>query len=72
MNENKSLYDEMKEFQHEKKKYFIGLIILGFLGLLLPIIPGLALIGLGIVLIIPETGAQLMQRVKDGLKSFIS
>jgi hypothetical protein len=69
MEKKNSLYDEMKKFQSEKKNYVIALIILGVLGLILPIIPGLLLIGSGIALISPKYGEALLEKIKKWFNS---
>ena len=65
----KSLYTEMKQFQSEKKKYIVVLMLLGVLGLIFPVIPGLLFIGLGIALISPKHGEVFLAKIKDWLKS---
>jgi len=65
----RSLYVEMKQFQGEKKYYIIALFLLGIIGLIFPILPGLLLIGLGIALISPKHGDALLERMKKLLKS---
>ena len=65
MEKKNSLYDEIKKFQSEKKFYIIALILLGCLGLIFPIIPGLLLIGLGIALISPKYGEALLKKIKQ-------
>jgi uncharacterized protein YqgC (DUF456 family) len=72
MEKKSSLYDEMKKFHSEKKNYIIALIILGVLGLMLPIIPGLLLIGLGIALISPKYGEALLEKIKKWFNSLVA
>ena len=72
MEKKKSLYDEMKKFHSEKKIYIIVLIILGVLGLILPIIPGLLLIGVGIALISPKYGEALLEKIKKWFNSLVA
>ena len=69
MKEKNSLYEEIKKFQKEKKIYFVILILVGLLGLIFPVIPGLFLIGLGIALISPKYGEALLNKTKQWLKS---
>lgn len=64
MKRKKSLYEEMKKFQEEKKGYFIILLALGVLGLVLPVIPGLWLIGLAVALVFPRCYEMLQQLIK--------
>lgn len=72
MAKQNSLYEEIKRFQSEKKIYFVILILVGLLGLVFPVIPGLLLIGLGIALISPKHGTELMEKIKNRFKSIIS
>jgi len=67
MIKRKSLYEEMKTFQSQKKIYFIILIIVGLVGLIFPVIPGLLLIGLGIALISFSYGDFLLNKIKKWL-----
>ncbi len=69
MKKKNSLYEEIKKFQKEKKIYFVILILVGLLGLIFPVIPGIFLIGLGIVLISPKYGEVLLNKIKQWLKS---
>ena len=48
------LWQDIIEFSRNKTKLAITFIILGILGLVLPVIPGILLLGLGIFLIKPE------------------
>ncbi len=67
----KSLYDEIKEFHKEKKKYVVLLFFFGILGLVFPVIPGLLLLGLGVALLDPVNGEKLLGKAKDWIKSFV-
>ncbi len=69
MKKNNSLFEEMKQFQKEKTKYFVFFILLGFAGLVIPVIPGLVFIGLGIALINPKSGTELFEKILDRIKS---
>lgn len=70
MSKRNSLYEEMKNFQKEKKLYFFLLIVVGLLGLIFPVIPGLFLIAVGIALISPRHGDKILNRLKKWVKSF--
>lgn len=72
MAKQNSLLDEMKQFQSEKKIYVVVLILVGLLGLVLPVIPGLLFIGLGIALISPRHGTALFEKIKNWFKSTFS
>ncbi len=69
MKKKKSLYEEIKKFQDEKKLYGIVLLVLGILGLIFPIIPGLLLIGLAITLISPKHGEVILKKLKSFFNS---
>jgi len=71
MEKNSSLYEEIKKFRGEKKYYIIALFILGILGLIFPVIPGLLLIGLGIMLLSPKHGQALLEKVKKWFDSIL-
>ncbi len=53
-NENKPLWEEIVDFTKSKNKLAVALIGLGILGLVLPIIPGILLIAVGVYLLKPE------------------
>ncbi len=53
-NENKPLWEEIVDFTKSKNKLAVVLIALGILGLVLPIIPGILLIAVGVYLLKPE------------------
>jgi uncharacterized protein YqgC (DUF456 family) len=54
LSESNPLWHDIINFSRNKYKLAIGFIILGILGLVLPIIPGLLLLAVGIFLIKPE------------------
>jgi len=54
MNETNPLWQDIIKFSRNKLKFAIGFIILGILGLVLQIIPGILLLGVGIFLLKPE------------------
>lgn len=54
MSDKKPLWEDILEFSKDKYKIASLLVILGVLGLVFPIIPGLLLIGLGILIVKPE------------------
>jgi uncharacterized protein YqgC (DUF456 family) len=59
MNQNKPLWQEILAFSKHKYKIGVILIIIGIPGLILPVIPGIFLIGLGIFFLKPEWYAKL-------------
>lgn len=69
MKKRESLFEEIKKFQGQKKFYFIILIMVGLIGLVFPVIPGLLLIGLGIALISPKYGDIFLNKVRKWLSS---
>ena len=54
MSDTNPLWHDIIKFSRNKSKLAIGFIALGLLGLILPIIPGILLLGVGIFLIKPE------------------
>ena len=54
MNESNHLWKDILKFSQDKYKLAAGLIIVGTLGLLLPVMPGILLILAGLVLLKPE------------------
>ncbi|MBL7095907.1 hypothetical protein ISS22_18325 [candidate division KSB1 bacterium] len=71
MKKNSSLTDEIKQFQKEKKWYATALMSVGMLGLALPVIPGLLLIAAGVALISPKYGNELLEKIKNWIKSLV-
>lgn len=64
MNSKRSLREEIRAFQKQKVRWVPFLIVFGALGLVLPILPGLALLGLALVLLWPREGEQLLRRLR--------
>jgi hypothetical protein len=54
MSDKNPLWHDIVNFSRHKSKLAIGFIVLGFLGLILPIIPGILLLGIGVFLLKPE------------------
>ena len=54
MGDTNPLWHDIIKFSRNKSKLAIGFIALGLFGLILPIIPGVLLLGVGIFLIKPE------------------
>ncbi len=61
----KTLRDEMREYSRGKKWLVPLLIVLGLVGLVLPVLPGLALIVLGLLMLFPREGNALLNRLKQ-------
>lgn len=54
MGDSNPLWQDIIEFSRNKTKLAISFIVLGILGLVLPVIPGILLLGLGVFLIKPD------------------
>jgi len=54
MDKRKALWVEIASFSKRKYKIAIVFILLGLTGLILPVIPGLLLLGVGIFILKPE------------------
>ena len=54
MSDTNPLWHDIIKFSRQKSKLAIGFIALGLLGLIIPIIPGILLLAVGIFLIKPE------------------
>ncbi len=61
----KDLVDEIKDFQKNKKKLIPVVIVLGIVGLFLPILPGVALLFFGFLLIFPREGEKLLKKIRS-------
>jgi len=64
----KPLTEEIKNFQVSKKKLIPVLIIVGLLGLILPILPGVAILFLAFLLLFPGEGEKLIKRLRKLFK----
>ena len=58
------LWEDILKFSKNKKKMAVGFILLGILGLVLPIIPGFALLALGVFFLKPEWYDKLKKRFR--------
>ena len=54
MAEQKALWRDILQFSKHKNKLAVGFIGLGMFGLVLPVIPGIALLAVGLFLLKPE------------------
>jgi len=54
MSNRNPLWHDIIKFSRHKSKLAVGFIVLGILGLILPIIPGILLLGIGLFLLKPE------------------
>lgn len=61
----RSLQEEISQFQKDKKRLIPGLLMLGILGLIFPIIPGVALLCVGVLLLSPRHGEGILNRFRD-------
>jgi hypothetical protein len=64
MEDKKPLWEEIVEFTKSKNKLAIAFIALGSVGLILPIIPGLLLVAVGIYLLKPEWADKIKELFK--------
>jgi len=62
---NNNLREEIRQFQKRKTRFAVPIIVLGLLGLVLPVIPGLALLALGVMLLFPMQGRRLIERIRN-------
>lgn len=60
----KELVDEIREFQQSKKIAIPIILSLGILGLVLPVLPGVALLFLGFLLIFPREGEEVIKKIR--------
>ena len=65
----KNLVDEMKDFRKNKKKLIPIVVVLGIFGLFLPILPGVALLVFGFLLIFPREGETLLKKIRSKFKN---
>ena len=65
MPKSKLFTEEIKDFRHSKKKLVPVLVVFGLIGLFLPIIPGVALLLVGFVLIFPKEGENLIRKIRE-------
>ncbi len=61
---NSNLREDIRRFRRRKAWYAVPLLILGIVGLVLPIMPGWILIFLAIFLLFPATGDKIIERLK--------
>ena len=54
MDKSNPLWQDIIQFSREKTKLAFGFILLGIVGLVLPIIPGALLLAIGILLLKPD------------------
>lgn len=66
------LREEIRQFQKKKTRFAIPILVLGVLGLILPVIPGVALIMLAILLLFPMQGQRLIDRIKRYVKKIMN
>ena len=66
MDNKEPLWQNIKNFSNTKVKLGVGLIILGSLGLVLPVIPGILLLAVGLFLLKPEWYEKFRERFSSG------
>jgi len=64
----KELFDEIKSYKLKRLITGCSLIFVGILGLILPIMPGWALIFLGLVLLFPRWGKKMVKKILTFLR----
>jgi len=68
MHSRNTLLDEILRFNEKKYYFLIPLLIIGVLGLLLPIIPGLLLLYFVLSIIAPEKANVIVQKIRNMLR----
>jgi len=66
MADKKPLWQEIQKFSGRKWYLAFILLVLGLLGLVLPVIPGILLIGIAVFLIKPEWYEKIKKRFNPG------
>ena len=66
MENKKPLWEEIKNFSRHKYKWAVLLIVLGVLGLALPVIPGILLLAIGLYILKPEWYDKLKKKFNFG------
>ena len=62
--DKKPLWQDIMSYTRNKNKIAVVLIIIGILGLVLPVLPGILLIAFGLFILKPEWVDKLRERVK--------
>ncbi len=65
----KTLVEEISDFRKAKKVLIPVLLTVGCLGLFLPVLPGLAIIFLGFLLLFPKQGDDLLDKIRKAFKN---
>lgn len=60
----KYLTEEIKDYQKDKKKLIPILIVLGLIGLIFPILPGLAILFISFLIISPRHGEEIIKKIR--------
>ena len=63
-----TLSEQIIVFRRQKGKTVAVLLFLGLVGLVLPIVPGLAFLALAFLLLFPRQGDDILRRIKASLK----
>ena len=64
MTQRDALWEDIARFSKKKYKIATILIILGLSGLILPVIPGLLLLAVGVFILKPEWFAKLREKLR--------
>ena len=70
MKNKKSIREEIRHFGKKKQWIAIPLIVLGIVGLVLPVMPGWVLIFLGSLFLFPKPTERILNWLKEKRKSF--
>ena len=67
----KTLRDEILNFNEKKYVFLIPLAIIGIIGLLIPIIPGLLILFLVFAIVAPDKANDTVRKVRDWIQTVI-
>ena len=62
-NQDAPLYRAIMRFRKQRKRYALSLITVGAAGLVLPVLPGIAMVSAGVVMMKPELGEKIIAAV---------
>lgn len=62
---DRRLFDEVKPFERSRCPVGVTLIAVGLVGLLVPILPGWALIFVGLLLLFPKSGKKVVKKIRS-------
>jgi len=59
--------EEIRSFRRIRPVLAVPILVLGAIGLVFPVIPGLALLFIGLMLLLPKSGDRLIRSLKEKL-----